>query len=232
MSAVPGTRQDRIVVLDDDARIRDLLRRYLSQEGFDVLLAEDGKALNRLMTRENIDLIVLDLMLPGEDGLSICRRLRAAGDRTPIIMLPAQGEGARPRGAAPPAPAGSTRRARQGRAGGAVRRLRVRPLAAPPHQGRRADRADHRGVLDAQGAGSPSAPAAVARQARAARARPRLRALRPQPRRADLAPAQDDRARPVEPALHPDRVGRGLRVRAQRERLSARGSGWTASSCR
>ncbi|MFL6678938.1 MAG: response regulator, partial [Burkholderiaceae bacterium] len=77
MSAVPGTRQDRIVVLDDDARIRDLLRRYLSQEGFDVLLAEDGKALNRLMTRENIDLIVLDLMLPGEDGLSICRRLRA-----------------------------------------------------------------------------------------------------------------------------------------------------------
>ena len=82
MSAVPGTRQDRIVVLDDDARIRDLLRRYLSQEGFDVLLAEDGKALNRLMTRENIDLIVLDLMLPGEDGLSICRRLRAAGDRT------------------------------------------------------------------------------------------------------------------------------------------------------
>ena len=66
MSAVPGTRQDRIVVLDDDARIRDLLRRYLSQEGFDVLLAEDGKALNRLMTRENIDLIVLDLMLPGD----------------------------------------------------------------------------------------------------------------------------------------------------------------------
>ena len=92
MSAIPGTRQDRIVVLDDDARIRDLLRRYLSQEGFDVLLAEDGKALNRLMTRENIDLIVLDLMLPGEDGLSICRRLRAAGDRTPIIMLTAKVE--------------------------------------------------------------------------------------------------------------------------------------------
>ena len=92
MSAVPGTRQDRIVVLDDDARIRDLLRRYLSQEGFDVLLAEDGKALNRLMTRENIDLIVLDLMLPGEDGLSICRRLRAANDLTPIIMLTAKVE--------------------------------------------------------------------------------------------------------------------------------------------
>src|SRR5438034_10378719 len=92
MNAPANPRADRVVVVDDDARIRDLLRRYLSQEGFDVLLAEDGKALNRLMTRENIDLIVLDLMLPGEDGLSICRRLRAAGDRTPIIMLTAKVE--------------------------------------------------------------------------------------------------------------------------------------------
>ena len=85
-------RPDRIVVVDDDARIRDLLRRYLSQEGFEVLLAEDGKALNRLLTRENVDLIVLDLMLPGEDGLSICRRLRAGNDITPIIMLTAKVE--------------------------------------------------------------------------------------------------------------------------------------------
>ena len=57
-----------------------------------MLLAEDGKALNRLLTRENIDMIVLDLMLPGEDGLSICRRLRAANDTTPIIMLTAKVE--------------------------------------------------------------------------------------------------------------------------------------------
>jgi two-component system phosphate regulon response regulator OmpR len=83
---------DKILVVDDDARIRDLLRRYLSQEGFEVILAEDGKALNRLMLRESADLIVLDLMMPGEDGLSICRRLRAANDRTPIIMLTAKGE--------------------------------------------------------------------------------------------------------------------------------------------
>ena len=69
MTSPVHARPDRIVVVDDDARIRDLLRRYLSQEGFDVLLAEDGKALNRLLTRENVDLIVLDLMLPGEDGL-------------------------------------------------------------------------------------------------------------------------------------------------------------------
>ena len=92
MTAPANARPDRIVVVDDDARIRDLLRRYLTQEGFDVLLAEDGKALNRLLTRENIDMIVLDLMLPGEDGLSICCRLRAANDTTPIIMLTAKVE--------------------------------------------------------------------------------------------------------------------------------------------
>ena len=92
MNAPTNPRPDRIVVVDDDARIRDLLRRYLTQEGFEVLLVEDSKALNRLMTRETIDLIVLDLMLPGEDGLSICRRLRAANDVTPIIMLTAKVE--------------------------------------------------------------------------------------------------------------------------------------------
>jgi len=72
--------------------MRDLLRRYLTQEGFVALQAEDGKALSRLLLREPVDLIVLDLMLPGEDGLSICRRLRAANDHTPIIMLTAKGE--------------------------------------------------------------------------------------------------------------------------------------------
>ncbi|XVJ69793.1 MAG: two-component system response regulator OmpR [Rhizobacter sp.] len=86
------SRSDRIAVVDDDARIRELLRRYLTQEGFEVLLAEDSKALNRVLTRETVDLIVLDLMLPGEDGLSICRRLRSANDTTPIIMLTAKVE--------------------------------------------------------------------------------------------------------------------------------------------
>ncbi len=82
----------RIAVVDDDARIRDLLRRYLSQEGFEVHPAEDGLALSRLMARETLDLIVLDLMMPGEDGLSICRRLRSQGNSTPIVMLTAKGE--------------------------------------------------------------------------------------------------------------------------------------------
>ncbi len=85
-------RPDRIAVVDDDARIRELLNRYLTQEGFDVWVAEDGRALNRLLTRDTVDLIVLDLMMPGEDGLSICRRLRAQNDKTPIIMLTAKSE--------------------------------------------------------------------------------------------------------------------------------------------
>ena len=87
-----ANRTDKIVVVDDDARIRDLLRRYLAQEGFEVIVAEDAKALSRIMLRDAVDLIVLDLMMPGEDGLSVCRRLRAAGDKTPIIMLTAKGE--------------------------------------------------------------------------------------------------------------------------------------------
>jgi two-component system phosphate regulon response regulator OmpR len=82
----------RLLVVDDDARIRDLLRRYLTQEGqFSVLVAEDGPSLTRVLLRETVDLIVLDVMMPGEDGLSICQRLRAAGDLTPIIMLTAKG---------------------------------------------------------------------------------------------------------------------------------------------
>ncbi|MEN9538888.1 MAG: hypothetical protein RLZZ126_1123 [Pseudomonadota bacterium] len=88
----PTARADKILVVDDDARIRDLLRRYLTQEGFEVFQAEDSKAMNRILLRETVDLIVLDLMMPGEDGLSVCRRLRAASDRTPIIMLTAKGE--------------------------------------------------------------------------------------------------------------------------------------------
>jgi two-component system phosphate regulon response regulator OmpR len=87
-----STRSNKVLVVDDDSRIRDLLKRYLTQEGFEVLIAEDGRSLTRLLQRETVDIIVLDLMMPGEDGLSICRRLRAANDMTPIIMLTAKGE--------------------------------------------------------------------------------------------------------------------------------------------
>jgi len=86
------TQQARILVVDDDIRLRDLLRRYLTDQGFHVVTAENAQAMNKLWLRERYDLLVLDLMLPGEDGLSICRRLRGAGDKTPIIMLTAKGE--------------------------------------------------------------------------------------------------------------------------------------------
>jgi two-component system, OmpR family, phosphate regulon response regulator OmpR len=87
-----AAHQAKIMVVDDDVRLRDLLRRYLSEQGFNVVTAENAVAMNKLWIRERYDLLVLDLMLPGEDGLSICRRLRGAGDNTPIIMLTAKGE--------------------------------------------------------------------------------------------------------------------------------------------
>ncbi|WP_112991561.1 two-component system response regulator OmpR [Herminiimonas fonticola] len=87
-----NSHQTKVLVVDDDVRLRDLLRRYLSEQGFNVVTAENAQAMNKLWLRERYDLLVLDLMLPGEDGLSICRRLRGAGDKTPIIMLTAKGE--------------------------------------------------------------------------------------------------------------------------------------------
>jgi two-component system, OmpR family, phosphate regulon response regulator OmpR len=81
-----------LLIVDDDPKLRDLLRRYLTEAGFQVSLAADAPAMNRLMQREPFDLLILDLMLPGEDGLSITRRLRAANDHTPIVMLTAKGD--------------------------------------------------------------------------------------------------------------------------------------------
>ena len=76
----------RILVVDDDARLRELLNRYLSEQGYTVRAAIDGNDMNRWLARERYDLMVLDLMMPGEDGLSICRRLRGLGDKMPIII--------------------------------------------------------------------------------------------------------------------------------------------------
>jgi two-component system phosphate regulon response regulator OmpR len=81
-----------LLVVDDDPKLRDLLRRYLSENQFEVSLAQDGPSMNRLLQRQPVDLIVLDLMLPGEDGLSIVRRLRGGGSLTPVIMLTAKGD--------------------------------------------------------------------------------------------------------------------------------------------
>jgi two-component system OmpR family response regulator len=80
-----------ILVVDDDQEIRDLLSRFLSKHGYRVTAARDGKEMRRALADWNIDLIVLDLMLPGEDGLSLCRDLRARS-QIPVIMLTMKGE--------------------------------------------------------------------------------------------------------------------------------------------
>jgi two-component system phosphate regulon response regulator OmpR len=82
----------KIIVVDDDARLRELLNRYLTEQGFNVRAVTDGNDMNRWLARERYDLMVLDLMMPGEDGLSICRRLRGIGEKMPIIMLTAKGD--------------------------------------------------------------------------------------------------------------------------------------------
>ncbi len=84
--------QKRILIVDDDQRLRDLLVRYLSEQGYTVLSAADARTMDQALARERFDLMVLDLMLPGEDGLSICRRLRGQGNALPIVMLTAKGD--------------------------------------------------------------------------------------------------------------------------------------------
>ena len=85
-------RTPKLLVVDDDPRLRDLLRRYLGENGFQVFVADNGVTMNRLWLRERFDALILDLMMPGEDGLQILRRLREQKDMTPIIMLTARGE--------------------------------------------------------------------------------------------------------------------------------------------
>jgi two-component system, OmpR family, phosphate regulon response regulator OmpR len=81
-----------ILVVDDDLRLRDLLERYLAQQGFRAHGAAHAAAMRRELAAHHFDLIVLDLMLPDADGLEVCRALRAEGIVTPIIMLTARGD--------------------------------------------------------------------------------------------------------------------------------------------
>ena len=82
----------KILVVDDDQRMLELLNRYLSSQGFQVKPVDNATAMDKALARERYDLLVLDLMLPGEDGLSICRRLRGGNNDLPIIMLTAKGD--------------------------------------------------------------------------------------------------------------------------------------------
>ncbi|QEL57193.1 osmolarity response regulator transcription factor OmpR [Chromobacterium paludis] len=83
---------NKILVVDDDAKLRELLTRYLTQQGYSVETLPDPKDLDRKLARNRPDLIVLDVMMPGEDGLAVVRRLRAQGETLPVIMLTARGE--------------------------------------------------------------------------------------------------------------------------------------------
>jgi two-component system phosphate regulon response regulator OmpR len=84
--------EPHILILDDEAEMRALLQRYLGSQGFAVQLATSAVQLDTFLARKSYDVLVLDLMMPGETGLQICRRLRAAGETIPIMMLTAKGD--------------------------------------------------------------------------------------------------------------------------------------------
>src|SRR5438045_7368957 len=88
----PRNMGQRVLVVDDDPTVSDVVRRYLERAGLAVTLAADGPAALRAFEAERPDLVVLDLMLPGIDGLEVCRRLRARADDVPVVMLTALGD--------------------------------------------------------------------------------------------------------------------------------------------
>jgi two-component system OmpR family response regulator len=83
---------DHILIVDDDAEIRSLLSRYLQKNGLRATAVADGRAMWQALDAARFDLIVLDLMLPGDDGLTLCRNLRARASDIPVLMLTARGE--------------------------------------------------------------------------------------------------------------------------------------------
>ncbi|MEN9893430.1 MAG: Transcriptional regulatory protein ompR [Pseudomonadota bacterium] len=91
MPATPE-RSDHVLIVDDDAEIRLLLSRYLEKNGLRTTAVADGRAMWRMLDDGAPDLIVLDLMLPGDDGLTLCRTLRVRHDDIPVLMLTARGE--------------------------------------------------------------------------------------------------------------------------------------------
>lgn len=91
MTTVASERSEHLLVVDDDREIRDLVSRFLTRHGYRVTAARDGREMKQALADWSVDLIVLDLMLPGTDGLTLCRELRASS-KIPVIMLTAMGE--------------------------------------------------------------------------------------------------------------------------------------------
>ena len=82
---------EKLLVVDDDPELRELISAFLAKQGYDIVAVGDGNAMDEALAEGDVDLIILDLMLPGEGGLSIARRLKRESD-TPIIIVSAQGE--------------------------------------------------------------------------------------------------------------------------------------------
>lgn len=82
----------KILIVDDDPKLRTLLLRYLIEQGLEARVLPDASRIDQQLAREPVDLLILDIMLPGEDGLSVCRRLRGGDNDIPIIMLTARGD--------------------------------------------------------------------------------------------------------------------------------------------
>ena len=91
MTGMASERSQHLLVVDDDREIRDLVSRFLTRHGYRVIAARDGREMKQALADWSVDLIVLDLMLPGTDGLTLCRELRASS-KIPVIMLTAMGE--------------------------------------------------------------------------------------------------------------------------------------------
>lgn len=91
-SQAGNARAPMVWVVDDDPELRSLLREFLEKQGFEVRLFADGAQLERRLARERPDLLVLDRMMPGDSGTTLCRRIRAAGDDVGIIMLTARND--------------------------------------------------------------------------------------------------------------------------------------------
>lgn len=91
-STANATDGDKILIVDDDPGLSSLLDRFFTSKGFRVRTVPNVEQMDRLLAREVFNLVVLDLMLPGEDGLSACKRLRASNNQIPIIMLTAKGD--------------------------------------------------------------------------------------------------------------------------------------------
>jgi two-component system, OmpR family, phosphate regulon response regulator OmpR len=86
------SRTGKILVLDDESELRALLQRYLTEQGYEVRAIPDAGQIDRLLQREPFDVLILDIMMPGEDGLTVCQRLRTRGETIPILMLTARGD--------------------------------------------------------------------------------------------------------------------------------------------